>query len=406
MTPCKEKRGKRGAGEESFSRKVPPRPPKTFHGENAWSVRNDPLAPALVEACPPASAVVVNRQKLPIFHPEVSMTSHAETRGLVFNIQKYSVHDGPGIRTLVFFKGCPLRCRWCSNPESQALRVELGYNADKCLGCSACARACGRGALSLTPHGVVLDKTICPLGEGRREEGGASGGRPPCVRACPAQALNVYGVWRTVDDVLAEVEADNVFYARSGGGLTLSGGEALAQPGFALALLREAKKRRIHRALETCSLVPREVLLEACNLLNYVLMDVKCLDADKHKAFTGVGNERILSNIRAVRKACPQLPMHIRTPVIPGFNDTPDDIRGIAAFARDIGATRCELLPYHRMGEQKYRFLGLDYPMGEASLDETAFARLQAMAHAAGPDEKQGVKRLASGNRRWGPNRP
>lgn len=316
------------------------------------------------------------------------MTSDAETRGLVFNIQKYSVHDGPGIRTLIFFKGCPLRCRWCSNPESQALRVELGYNTDKCLGCSACARACGRGALTLTPHGVVLDKSACPLGEGGCGEDGASGGQPPCVRACPAQALTVYGVWRTVDDVLAEVEADSVFYARSGGGLTLSGGEALAQPEFALALLREAKRRRIHRAAETCSLVSRDVLLEASGLLDYALMDVKCLDSERHKAFTGAGNERVLANIRAARAAYPRLPIHIRTPVIPGVNDSPEEIRGIAAFAREVGATRYELLAYHRMGEQKYRFLGLDYPMGNADLDEKRFEELKAVAADMCPDKK------------------
>lgn len=315
------------------------------------------------------------------------MTSDAETRGLVFHVQKYSVHDGPGIRTLIFFKGCPLRCRWCSNPESQAGRVELGSNADKCLGCSSCVRACERRALTLTPHGVVLDKTACPLGEGPCETNADSAGQPPCVRACPARALTVYGVWRTVDDVLAEVEADSVFYNRSGGGLTLSGGEALAQPAFALALLREAKRRRIHRAVETCSLVPRDVLLEACGLIDYALMDVKCLDAERHKAFTGADNERILANIRAMRAAYPRLPMHIRTPLIPGFNDTPDEIRNIAAFAREVGAVRYELLAYHRMGEQKYRFLGLPYPMGDAELDEARFDRLRAVAAEMCPDE-------------------
>lgn len=315
------------------------------------------------------------------------MTSDAGTRGLVFNIQKYSVHDGPGIRTLIFFKGCPLRCRWCSNPESQAMRVELGYNTDKCLGCASCVRACERGALALTPHGVVVDKAACPLGEGSCGTDGTADGQPPCVRACPAQALTVYGIGRTVDEVLAEVEADGVFYARSGGGLTLSGGEALAQPDFALALLREAKRRRIHRALETCSLAPRDVLLEACGLLDYALMDVKCLDAERHKAFTGVDNERILTNIRAVRDAYPRLPIHIRTPVIPGFNDNPDEIRGIAAFARELGAVRYELLAYHRMGEQKYRFLGLDYPMGALELDETRFEELKKLAASVCPDD-------------------
>lgn len=294
--------------------------------------------------------------------------SDAATRGLVFNIQKYSVHDGPGIRTIVFFKGCPLSCRWCSNPESQSRTAELGYNSDKCLGCGACAAACVPGALTLTSRGVRLNRAACRHAD------------LPCVAACPSGALALYGSWRTVQDVLDEVDEDSVFYTRSGGGLTLSGGEALNQPAFALALLREAKRRRVHRALETCALAQEALVLEAASLLDYLLVDVKCMDSALHAAFTGAGNERILSNIRAVRGLFPNLYIHVRTPVVPGFNDNRDAIAAIAAFAAEVGAQRYELLPYHRMGEQKYRFLGQDSPMGAVELDQTVFEGLKNLA--------------------------
>lgn len=300
------------------------------------------------------------------------MSSYTAVTGLVFNIQKYSVHDGPGIRTIVFFKGCPLRCHWCSNPESQGMKEELGYNRDKCLGCGSCAAACPESALSLTPEGVRIDRARC-------------NGDQLCARACPADALTVYGKRRTVEDVLAEVEQDSVFYARSGGGMTLSGGEALAQPEFALALLSEARKRRIHRALETCAFVPEETMLRASELLNYLLIDIKCLDSEKHKLGTGVPNERILANIRAVRAAFPGLPIHVRTPVVPGYNDNEQDIRDIAEFVKETGCARYELLAYHRLGEQKYRFLGLDYLLGDKELAESRFESLKILAASICP---------------------
>ncbi|WP_298068484.1 glycyl-radical enzyme activating protein [uncultured Mailhella sp.] len=295
------------------------------------------------------------------------MSANALEKGVVFNIQKYSVHDGPGIRTIVFLKGCPLRCRWCSNPESQRAAPDIAWNHTLCIGCQSCVQVCPQHALSLDSQGLHKDHAHCI-------------GCAACVHICPAAAMFRYGGESCVGDILDDVEKDSLFYARSGGGLTLSGGEPLFQPQFALALLREAQERHIHRAMESCACCPEETFLAAAELLNYLLVDVKSLNAEKHQAFTGQSNERILSNIQKVRQAFPDLKLHLRTPVIPGFNDTEKEIAAIAGFARDVGAHVYELLPYHKMGESKYRFLGKDYPMGDAALDETSFSSLQALA--------------------------
>lgn len=239
-----------------------------------------------------------------------------DVTGVVTNIQHFSVHDGPGIRTLVFLKGCPLRCLWCGNPETQAFRPEIGSVAERCRpGCSACREACPRGrarARNFRRHapGYFLRRECAPLSEGR----------PPCAAACTAGALRVYGTRRGAGEILDEVEQDIVFYRHEGGGMTLSGGEALAQPEFALALLREAGRRCIHTALETCGFVPSETFLTACSLLDYLLFDLKLADEELHERATGVGNARILENLRLARAAFPHLPIRVRTPVIPGVN--------------------------------------------------------------------------------------
>lgn len=296
--------------------------------------------------------------------------------GFVFNIQKYSVHDGPGIRTTVFLKGCPLRCSWCSNPESQQRRPELGYTASRCLRCGRCAAACPEKALELTTPetGVHIDREICRTCTALPTK------EPPCAAACPAQALVRYGRDMKAKEVLAEVEQDAVFYTRSDGGMTLSGGEPFAQGEFALALLLEARKRYIHRAVETCGAADEALLLEGCGLCDYLLFDIKHLDSAMHKKGTGMGNERIVRNIQSIRATYPQLHIHIRTPLVPGFNDTEEAVRDIAVFARDLGAQEYEVLPYHRMGLQKYGYLGRQYPLGDVQLDINTADRLQHVA--------------------------
>lgn len=290
-----------------------------------------------------------------------------DVTGIVFNVQKFSVHDGKGIRTLIFLKGCPLRCRWCSNPESQRQEPERAFNPTRCLTapvCGMCAKACPNGAI------VVVDGLLCN-DRNRCKECFA------CAHACPSGAQSVYGETQTVDTVLKRVEEDSVFYARSGGGLTLSGGEAMQQPDFVLALLREARKRRINSAMETCGHYAWEKLADACGLLNTLIFDIKSANSAKHKEFVGVGNERILKNFELVCQEFPDLPLHVRTPVIPGFNDTEEDIRSIHNMLPRRPNVRYELLPYHRMGQPKYEYIGKKYAYEGASLDQGVLAKLK-----------------------------
>jgi pyruvate formate lyase activating enzyme len=296
---------------------------------------------------------------------------HKSVAGVVFNIQKYSVHDGPGIRTLVFLKGCTLACRWCSNPESISPKPVLAYNPAKCIGvgeCGRCLEACTYGAITQDGQGrIAINRELCA-------------DCMYCVKACPAVALTVYGQTMSVEEVLGAVEADAVFYSRSGGGMTLSGGEPLFQHEFAVALLAEARRRRVSTAMETAGNVPFERLEAACAHLDVLLYDVKSLDPAKHKAGTGAANVLPLENLRRVRKAFPGLTIMARTPVIPGFNDTEADIRAIADFVQELPGVSHELLPYHRLAKPKYGYIGREFPMGEAALEDGLMARLEAAA--------------------------
>jgi len=277
-------------------------------------------------------------------------------RGLVFNIQKFSLHDGAGIRTLVFLKGCPLSCRWCANPEGISSSVELAFDPAKCIGtkeCGRCLEACPSGAvLPVSASGrVEIDRTRCD----------ACG---VCADLCPSRALEQVGRWMTVDEVIRVVEEDSGFYARSGGGLTLSGGEPLLQAAFAVEVLRTARGQGIHTALETSGCCPWEDLEAACSLADEIFFDVKARESAKHRAGTGVPNERILENLRWLCARFPDRPLRVRTPVIPGYNDTPSEIRAIAEFLETLPRpVEYELLPFHRFGEPKYARLGKPCPL-------------------------------------------
>ncbi|MCU0602897.1 MAG: glycyl-radical enzyme activating protein [Desulfobacterales bacterium] len=296
--------------------------------------------------------------------------------GIVFNIQKYSVHDGPGIRTVVFLKGCPLRCRWCSNPESQKPQPQLVYNRNKCLTlehCVRCLEVCTAGAIKSGEGGrVEIDREVCTE-------------CLLCTKACPSLALNVYGESMTVEQVIGKVEEDSVFYSRSGGGLTIGGGEPMHQAEFAVAILKEAKRRRINTAMETCGFCSWEALESACELLDTLLYDVKSMDPEKHRVFTGVSNELVLENLERVREAFPGLPVWVRTPIVPGFNDDPEEIRRVLEHIQGMPNTWFEALDYHRMGKPKYEYLGLDFPMGDRKLDEEKIRRIRQMVRSEFP---------------------
>lgn len=268
-------------------------------------------------------------------------------QGTLFDIQRFSVHDGPGIRTLVFFKGCPLRCLWCDNPESQAYSPELGFSLSNCIGCGQCFQVCPTGAIRQGERRV--DRAKCVVC-----------GR--CTEVCYARALTLIGKTYTVPEVIKEVKKDVMFYRRSGGGVTVSGGEPLAQPEFLLDLLRALRREHIHSAIETTGYAPAEVVERVFPEADLILYDLKHMDSAKHREYTGVGNERILQNATvAVGSGTPVI---IRVPVIPGYNDSESNIRATARFARELGGVKeLHLLPYHRLGQGKYRKLDREYPL-------------------------------------------
>ena len=272
-----------------------------------------------------------------------------ETKGIVFNIQKFSIHDGPGVRTTVFLKGCPLRCKWCSNPESQLSRVQIMYHSDNCEHCQKCVGTCPEKAISAAKDGRIhIDFNKCT-------------GCLSCVQGCPGRALTNEGEYKTVDEVIDVCMQDVFFYEESGGGVTISGGEGMVQPDFVEALILRLKEKGIHTAIETTGCVSPEVFHRLAPLFDLLLFDVKQYDSGKHKMGTGVGNELIVENLRwAHGQGLNVLP---RIPVIPGFNAELSDAEGIAKLLHEIGLSRVQLLPFHQMGERKYEFLNREYEM-------------------------------------------
>ena len=270
------------------------------------------------------------------------MTQLRDDRGLIFNIQHYSIHDGPGIRTTVFLKGCPLHCLWCQNPESQSARPEPFFNADRCKGCGTCVVACPEQAISLHDGRSWTDRTRC-RGAGR------------CAEVCPNEARNLMGRYATVEEVFKEVNADAIFYKRSGGGVTLSGGDPVSQPRFATALLQMCKEEGLHTTLDTCGYARWEALQPMLQYVDLVLLDLKHMDAAEHRRLTGVSNELILENAKRMHHE-KHIPLLARVPVIPGCNDSIDNLQATAQFiATELDASiRVHVLPYHRLGEAKY----------------------------------------------------
>jgi pyruvate formate lyase activating enzyme len=271
-----------------------------------------------------------------------------EISGMIFDVQRSSLMDGPGIRTTIFLKGCPLRCQWCHNPESQSQRPVLAFRADKCLACKTCSTACSRGVHRFVGDQHVLHRKLCET-------------RGDCVASCPGQALSILGRRVTVNELINLVERDRPFYEASDGGMTLSGGEPLFQPSFALALLRAAKDRCISTCVETCGYLPSSVLEEAMPLTDLFLYDVKALDPIAHRAFTGRDNLRILGNLRHLMAS--GAAVKLRCPLIPGWNDSKEQLDALANLIDSVpGLQGVDVLPYHDTGRTKYTRIGRPEP--------------------------------------------
>ncbi len=257
---------------------------------------------------------------------------------------RFATHDGPGIRTTVFLKGCPLACTWCHNPESQSFRPDILYFADRCRHCGECIAACPEHAIEERDGKLRTGDTCKRCGH--------------CLEFCMAEARQIAGRPCTVEELLREVERDLIFFEESGGGVTLSGGEPLSRPQFVSAFLRGCRDRGIPTAIETCGFAHPDVFLEVASLAGLVLFDLKLVDPEKHRRYTGVANSGILRNLEALARL--RHPMKVRIPVVPGINDSADDAGAFARCLAPLGVP-VELLPYHAIGAEKYRRLNRIY---------------------------------------------
>jgi pyruvate formate lyase activating enzyme len=307
---------------------------------------------------------------------ETEAPSRQET-GTVFNIQRFSIDDGPGIRTTVFMKGCPLRCAWCHNPEGMRKERQLMWFDVKCIGARDCLKACPSGALELTGKGMIIHRDMCD----------ACGS---CVEACPAGALEIAGRRYSTPQVLDEVLRDEAFYRNSGGGVTISGGEPTMQPEFVEELLKTCRGSGLHTALDTSGFCAPETLERLMGQADMVLLDLKVMDDALHRELTGVGLDPVLQSARIISGE--NKPFWIRTPVIPGATDSEDNIDALARFIADElqGVERWDLLTFNNTCGSKYRRLDLSWQFEGVQLLETA--RVEALTEMA---RRSGVKEVA-----------
>ena len=286
----------------------------------------------------------------PLHERKIGWVTTQEHKGLIFNIQRFSLHDGPGIRTTVFLKGCPLRCKWCSNPESMIAYPEIMLFDMKCIKFGKCIEICSQDAIAVVDGMRRVDWSKCNQ-------------CLECARVCPSGGIEVVGNYMSVEETVAEIEKDWLFYLNSGGGVTFSGGEPLYQWEFVREVAKQCKKKGIHTALDTSGYARWEAIEPVLEYIDLVLYDIKQLDPQIHKEGTGVTNELILDN---AAKITAKVKTWLRIPLIPGFNDSEQHIREIARLGMQMGVEKISLLPYHQWGIQKYAKLGRSYPFEDA----------------------------------------
>lgn len=271
----------------------------------------------------------------------------AANGGVVFDIKHYAIHDGPGIRTTVFLKGCPLKCLWCANPESQHAAPEILFDQEKCSLCRECSHACPQGVISFLADHRVHDRKRCE-------------GCGVCIQACSSEAIELCGYGVDVKTLWEKIEDDRAFWDRSGGGVTLSGGEPLLQHAFVSDFLALCQRRYVHTAIETSGFVSQALFEKVLPHVDLVIFDIKTNHPDTHKECTGVSNDGILSNLKKLLSSPKDV--LVRIPLIPGLNDAPQDLEAIGKLLSEARSqVNLEVLPYHRLGEKKYEKLALTY---------------------------------------------
>ena len=271
---------------------------------------------------------------------------------LIFDIKRYAINDGPGIRMTIFLKGCPLSCVWCHNPESQSWRPQKMYTADKCIGCQTCVAVCPENACELTPLGIVTDTRLCTV-------------CGTCADVCPTKAAEISGYVMSKAEIMAKIENERIFFDQSGGGVTFSGGEPLQHADFLIDLLDECGQRGIHRTVDTTGLTKADTLLDVAKRTDLFLYDLKLMDSARHKKWTGVPNETILENLKLLSATGAQI--NIRIPLIKGVNADEENIRETAVFVANLAGEKkvVNLLPYHNIAARKYEKLGGEYDHGD-----------------------------------------